>query len=53
MPRSFMIFNMVSVDTCLRENSLLISNYCYCFYTLVKGKCFHNGVNCVIEVYPR
>ena len=43
-----MILFMVSVDTWLIENSLLIFNFCYCFYTLVKGIFFNEGVNCTI-----
>ena len=49
MSRSFIILFMVSVDTGLNENSLLILNFYYCFYTLAKGKFFINGVNCVIS----
>ena len=49
MSRLFMILFMVSVDICLKENLLLILNYYYCFYTLVKEKRFNNGVNSAIQ----
>ena len=49
MSRSFIILFMVSVDTGLNENLLLILNFYYCFYTLVKGKFFDDGVNCIIS----
>ena len=44
-----MILFMVSVDICLKENLLLILNYYYCFYTLVKEKRFNSGVNSAIQ----
>ena len=49
MCRSFIILFMVSVDTGLNENLLLILNFYHCFYTLVKGKFVDNGVNCAIS----
>ena len=49
MSRLFMILFMVSVDICLKVNLLLILNYYYCFYTLVKEKSFNNGVNSAIQ----
>ena len=48
MSRSFMILFMVSVDTWLIENLLLILNFYYCFYTLVKGNLFNEGVQWAI-----
>ena len=39
---------MVSIDTGLNENSLFILNFYYCFFALLKGKIFNNGVNCII-----
>ena len=38
MPRLFMILFMVSVVIWLKENLLLILDYYYCFYTLLKEK---------------
>ena len=38
MPRLFIILFMVSVDIWLKENLLLILDYYYCFYTLLKEK---------------
>ena len=48
MSRSFMILFRVFIDTGLKENFLLILNFYYCFFTLLKDKIFNNGVNCAI-----
>ena len=48
MSSSFMILFMASVDTWLNKNLPLIFNFFYCFYILVKGNFFNNGVNCFI-----
>ena len=43
MTRSFMILFMLSVDTWLNKDFLLILNFYYCFYTLGKVKFFNNS----------
>ena len=47
MPRWFMILFMVSVDTWLNENSLLILNFFFILSYFGERQMFNNGVNYV------